>query len=103
PIDLDAATRLASLEPVDVGSAADGLLVTVTETTGFVVAASPDSWVAIFGLYTPSVRPPDIIAGQVRLLRSLLAGREATIDQVILSEPERGTFTLRSPSPSSAP
>jgi hypothetical protein len=92
PVVLDAARRLGSLVPDDVGSVARRLLVTVTDATGFVVGTSPGSWIAIFGLYTPSARPPSIIPEQVRLLRSLLAGREAFVAQVILSDADEGTF-----------
>jgi hypothetical protein len=100
PITLDAARRLGSLVPDDVDSVADTLLVTVSDATGFVVGTSPGSWIAIFGLYTPSARPPSIIPGQVRLLRSLLAGREGTVAQVILADAENGTFI---PKPTPAP
>jgi hypothetical protein len=48
--------------------------------------------VAVFGLYTPSLRTPALVPGQVRLLRSLLDGRESTIAQVILADAESGTF-----------
>jgi len=100
PVDLDAATRLASITPADVGSVAHSLVVTVTEETGFVVGTTPASWVAIFGLYTPSLRTPELVPGQVRLLRSLLAGREALVAQMILSDAETGTFILKAtPSP----
>ncbi|HSO29465.1 MAG TPA: FtsQ-type POTRA domain-containing protein [Candidatus Sulfomarinibacteraceae bacterium] len=92
PIDLDAATRLGSLRPGDVGSVAEALLVTVSDANGFTLSTSPDSWVAVFGLYTPNLRTPDLIPGQVRLLRSLLDGREAAIDQVILADAENGTY-----------
>ena len=92
PVTIDAARRLGSLIPDDVDSVADRLLVTVSDSTGFVVGTSPTSWIAIFGLYTPSARPPSIIPGQVRLLRSLLADREAAVAQVILSDPENGTL-----------
>jgi hypothetical protein len=101
-IDLDAATRLGSLRPADVGSAAAGLAVSVTEKNGFVVRAMPDGWSAIFGFYTPSLRRPDLIPGQVRLLRSLLAGREATVEQVILASDTSGTYIAR-PSPVASP
>jgi hypothetical protein len=74
--------------------------VTVSDATGFVVGTSPGSWIAIFGLYTPSARPPSIIPGQVRLLRSLLAGREGTVAQVILADAANGTFI---PKPTPAP
>jgi hypothetical protein len=100
PVTIDAARRLGSLVPDDVDSVADRLLVTVSDSTGFVVGTSPTSWIAIFGLYTPSARPPSIIPGQVRLLRSLLAGREAAVAQVILSDPENGTFI---PKPTATP
>lgn len=99
-VDLDAATRLASLTPADVGSRAASLVITVTEANGFVVGTVPRSWVAIFGLYTPSLRMPAMIPGQVRLLRSLLAGREGLIDRVILADADSGTFV---PKATSAP
>lgn len=92
PVDLDAATRLGALTPGDVGSVAEALVVTVSEANGFVVGTSPASWVAIFGLYTPSLRTPELVPGQVRLLRSLLDGRESMIAQVILADAENGTF-----------
>jgi cell division septal protein FtsQ len=99
-IDLDAATRLGSLRPSDVGSAAARLAFSVTDENGFVVKAAPGGWSAVFGFYTPSLRQPDLIPGQVRLLRSLLAGREATVDRVILASDTSGTYV---PRPSAAP
>ena len=104
PVDLDAATRLASLRPVDLGSAAAGLTVAVTDETGFVVASDPAAWSAVFGFYTPSLRTTDLIPGQVRLLRSLLDGREAQVDRVILASTTDGTYTPKAtPSPSGKP
>ena len=108
PQDVDAATRLASLVPADVGSAATELQVRVTDENGFVIRADPQGWLAIFGSYTPSLRTPDLIPGQVRLLRSLLIGREPLIERVILASATDGTYVPRptprpSPSPSSAP
>lgn len=98
-VDLDAATRLAALLPADVGSDAEWLRVSVTDANGFVIRTHPESWVAIFGYYTPSLRTTDLIPGQVRLLRSLLAGREAEVAEVILADDERGTYIPRSPAP----
>jgi cell division septal protein FtsQ len=95
PVDIDAATRLASLRPADVGSSAVGLTVSVTDETGFVVATNPASWTAIFGYYTPSLRTTDLIPGQVRLLRSLLDGREAQVGRVILASASDGTYLPR--------
>jgi hypothetical protein len=104
PVDLDAATRLASLVPADLGSAAVSLAVVVTDENGFVLAAGPKSWSAVFGFYTPSLRTTELIPGQVRLLRSLLTGREATVDRVILASATDGTYTPRAtPAPSAKP
>jgi cell division protein FtsQ len=94
-VDLDAATRLASLKPADVGSEADGLSVAVGDANGFVVRARPASWSAVFGFYTLSLRTPELIPGQVRLLRSLLIGREPQLDRVILASETDGTYTVK--------
>lgn len=98
PVDLDVATRLGSLTPAGVGSAADRLSVAATEGDGWVVTAR-GSWTAVFGFYSPATRATDLIPGQVRLLRSLLAGREPTVEQVILASADGGTFVL-TPTPS---
>ena len=106
PQDIDAATRLASIVPADVGSAAEALQVRVTDEYGFVIRADPQGWQAIFGFYTPSLRTTDLIPGQVRLLRSLLIGREPLIDRVILASDTDGTYVPKPtprPSPSSSP
>ncbi len=92
PQDIDAATRLASLVPGDVGSAAEQLQVRVTDENGFVVRADPQGWIAIFGFYTPSLRTPELIPGQVRLLRSLLIGREPLIQRIVLASETDGTY-----------
>jgi hypothetical protein len=102
PVDLDAATRLGSLVPADIGSSATGLGVTVSDAHGFVVRAKPTGWTAIFGFYTITLRTTAIIPGQVRLLRSLLDGREDTIERVVLADEDDGTYTPRS-TPTPAP
>lgn len=112
PQDVDAATRLASLVPSDIGSAAKRLEVRVTDENGFVVRADPEGWIAIFGFYTPSLRTPELIPGQVRLLRTLLIGREPLIARVVLASETDGTYVPKptpkasagpSASPSRAP
>lgn len=104
PVDLDAATRLASLAPKDIGSSAVGLAVTVSDENGFVVSAAPSAWTAIFGFYTPSLRTTALIPEQVRLLRSLLVGREPQVERIVLASATEGTYTPRStPSPSRSP
>ena len=104
PVDLDAATRLASLVPSDVGSAAESLVTIVTDANGFIVRPRPTGWMAIFGFYTRSLRTPDIIPGQVRLLRSLLIGREPNVERVILASETDGTFIPKAtPTPTPTP
>ena len=49
----------------------------------------------MFGFYTPSLRTTELIPGQVRLLRSLLDGREPHVDRVILATETDGTYTPR--------
>ncbi len=103
-VDLDAATRLASLRPADIGSEAEQLTVSLTDENGFVVHSRPAVWTAIFGFYTPSLRTPALIPGQVRFLRSLLAGREAEVERVILASDSEGTYIARpTPTPKPSP
>lgn len=93
-VDLDVATRLGSLTPADLGSAATQLQVAATDTEGFIVT-TPGGWTAVFGFYSPATRPTDIVAGQVRLLSSLLAGREGTVRRIILASETDGTYVPR--------
>jgi hypothetical protein len=101
PVDVDVATRLGSLVPADIGSTAPSLSVQVTNEDGFVVSA-PGGWLAVFGFYSPATRSTDMIPGQVRLLRSLLDGREASVRRVVLASATDGTYVPRNtPKPSS--
>ncbi|MGK2851804.1 MAG: cell division protein FtsQ/DivIB [Candidatus Limnocylindrales bacterium] len=101
-VDLDAATRIASLVPSDVGSEAESLDVVVSDANGFVLRSRPASWIAIFGFYTASLRTPELVPGQVRLLRSLMIGREPLIERVILASDTDGTY-IPKPTPTPAP
>ncbi len=93
-LDLDVATRLLSLVASDVGSTAPGLFVGVDDRDGWtVVPTVDDPWVAVFGFYGPEIRRPTMIPEQVRLLHSLLVGREERLLQVVLAGPREGTFT----------
>lgn len=96
PVVLDAATRLGSLTPADVGSAAPALDITVDDARGFALDSGSSGWTAVFGFYTPTLRTPDIIPGQVRFLRSLF-GRiaESRIATIVLADPTNGTYTLK--------
>jgi len=101
PVDLDAATRLASLTPAAVGSAASGLSVGVTDGNGFVVSSVPASWVAVFGFYTPSLRTTELVPGQVQALREVMIKfGEPTVATVILADDKAGVYI---PKPSTKP
>jgi hypothetical protein len=106
--ELDVATRLASLTPEDLGTAATTLTLRLLSDFGFVVEATGSSieWNAVFGIYSATIRPTSMIPGQVRLLRSLLAGRESRIGWVILADDQAGTYTakgVRPPPPAVEP
>lgn len=93
-VDLDVATRLGSLTPADVGSNTPRLRVVITDRDGFVLIAQ-GAWTAVFGFYSPATRSTDMIPGQVRLLRSLIAGREASVARIILASETDGTYIPR--------
>jgi cell division septal protein FtsQ len=95
PVDLDAATRLAGVTPADIGSTASELRVSIEDGDGYVIRPVGVPWVARFGVYTQSLRTTDMIPGQVRLLRSLLAGRELTVKLVTLADERNGTYVDR--------
>lgn len=92
--DLDVATRLGSLTPAQIGSTTTRLRVAVTQRDGFVLIAQ-GGWTAVFGFYSPATRPADIIPGQVRLLESLLGGRESSVARIILASETKGTYVPR--------
>jgi hypothetical protein len=104
PVDLDAATRLGSLTPGQVGSHATSLRVRVTDDRGFTISSGKSGWVAVFGFYGPTQRTPALIPGQVQLLGGLLTGREDTVQTVILADDREGTYILKpTPRPSATP
>ena len=106
PVILDAARRLGSLRPADLGTAATRLGIRLDDQDGFTLTADPVGWSAVFGFYTPALRTTDLIPGQVRLLRSMLAGREEEVLRVILADDRSGTYVPRpnaSPSDKPAP
>jgi hypothetical protein len=105
PVDLDVATRLASLTPAQAGTSARALAVGVTDRYGFVLRTVPDSWTAAFGFYGMSQRTPELIPGQVLVLQKLLAQvGEATVETVILGDDREGTYIPKAtPRPSATP
>lgn len=110
PVDLDAAERLGSLTPSQVGSRAAALAVRVTDEQGFTISSGSGGWLAVFGFYGRDQRTPALIPGQVQLLGALLAGREDTVATVILADERDGTYLPKpsakpgtTPTPSKAP
>jgi len=100
PVDLDA----ASLTPAQLGSSAAALAVAVTDEHGFVVSSGSKGWEAWFGFYGLSLRTPELIPGQVQLLKTLLVGREAAVKTVILADDREGTYIPKvTPRPSETP
>lgn len=106
PVDLDVVTRLASLTPADLGSSALQLTIQRDPQYGYLLQGVGEgfTWNAVFGIYSATIRPVEMLPGQVRLLRSLLATRERRIGWVILADGQAGTFTdpgVRPPPPPS--
>lgn len=96
PIELDVATSLLSLRPADVGSSAPGLQVRLDDEDGWSVRPAVDRpWTAVLGFYSTTLRPADLVPQQVRLLRSLLAGREAKLLRIVLADGTHGTYTTQ--------
>jgi hypothetical protein len=95
--DLQVVRLLLTISPAMVRSSAPALHLSLDDTEGYVLEA-PDQWRAIFGPYTPMLRPPSIIPEQVQCLDALLADREAQIVEVTLaiSDDACGTFRERS-------
>jgi hypothetical protein len=100
PVDLAAVLQLAAITPELLGSRTGRLMLAITDGDGYVMTTEPASWRAVFGHYTPTLRPPTRIAQQVQCLRSLIGEGEGSLRTVYL-EPigdRCGTFDGR-PSP----
>ncbi|MDL2335152.1 MAG: FtsQ-type POTRA domain-containing protein [Chloroflexota bacterium] len=97
PSESAAMLQIGALTPALVGSSTSGLAFSANDADGFVVSAVPDGWRAVFGFYTPTLRPPTEIAQQVQCLRSLLATGEAQIQTIYLapSDDRCGTYLPR--------
>lgn len=96
PIELDVATRLLPLRPADVGSSAAGLQVRLDDEDGWTLRPAVDQpWTAVLGFYSTTLRPADLLPQQARLLRSLLAGREAQLLRIVLADGAHGTYTTK--------
>jgi hypothetical protein len=92
-LDFDIATRLLSLVPADVGTAAESLQVVIDADVGWTVRPTAGSWVAVFGLYSRELRGPALIPDQVRLLRSVLSDAgETHVGRILLADANSGTY-----------
>jgi cell division septal protein FtsQ len=97
--DLAVARRLGALTPKLLGSRAATLSFEITDTDGFTVASVPRGWLAVFGMYTATLRSPNLIPAQVQCLASLLAqvGERKVASVYLFPEGDQcGTFTSRS-------
>ncbi len=105
-VSLDADLRLAAITPTMIGTSYDRLSVTADDTDGYIVAAEPDGWRAVFGHYTPNLRPVDIIDQQVQCLRAQVAAGEDDVAIIYLAPLDErcGTFLPRmTPAESATP
>ena len=93
-VTLAAVVRLAALTPEAIESQAERLEITVDDTDGYVVAAEPTGWRAVFGHYTPTLRPVETIDRQVQCLRSRLAAGESDVAVIYLSPLDDGCGTF---------
>jgi POTRA domain, FtsQ-type len=102
----DADLRLAAITPATIGTSYGRLDVTADDTDGYVMTAEPGGWRAIFGHYTPNLRPIDIFDTQVQCLRARVEAGESDLAVIYLAplDDKCGTFLPRStPSPSALP
>jgi hypothetical protein len=95
-LDLAVIRLLLTITPDMLRSEAPELYLRMEDEQGYVLDA-PGWWRAVFGPYTPVLRPPDIIPRQVQCLDGLLAGRENLVNAVTLalSDEKCGTFQER--------
>jgi hypothetical protein len=96
PLDMAAIRLLLTVTPEMLRSDVPELYLRMDDEQGYVLDA-PGWWRAVFGPYTPVLRPPDIIPRQVQCLDALLKGREEKVSVVTLalSDEMCGTFQER--------
>ncbi|MGI8928708.1 MAG: cell division protein FtsQ/DivIB [Candidatus Limnocylindrales bacterium] len=93
-VSLDAMLRLAAITPELIGTAYETMSLKVDDTDGYVLSAEPDGWRAVFGHYTPNLRPVDLIDRQVQCLRARVEAGEQGIAVIYLAtlDDRCGTF-----------
>ena len=104
--DLSAVRQLLAVTPASLASGAQSLALVADDESGYFIVAQPAGWRAVFGHYTQTLRPPDIVAQQVQCLRTLLAEGESDIARIFLAPLDEmcGTYLRRkTPSPVAPP
>lgn len=93
--DLAVMRLLLAVTPELLDSKAKQLRLRVDERNGYVLESVDRGWHALFGHFTPSLQPPEVIPRQVQCLQWLLASQERKLEQVrlALSDSACGTFT----------
>jgi hypothetical protein len=81
--DLVVMRHLLALSPASLGSTADELRVRVDAADGYVLSSA--GWQAVFGHYTASLHPIEMLPRQVQCLRWLLGTYERTLERAVLS------------------
>ena len=86
--------QLLTVTPALLGSKSEALTLSIDQADGYVLS-SDLGWQAVFGHYTPTLQPPEVVSRQVQCLSWLLPGRERRLVRVRLAiSPEScGTFT----------
>jgi hypothetical protein len=92
-VSLDADLRLLALTPEIVGTGYEHLRLSVNDDYGYVLQAEPNGWRAIFGQYTPNLRPVDLVDRQVQCLRARVGEDEQRIAVIYLAPLEDGCGT----------
>ncbi len=92
--DLDVMRQLLAITPELVGGASTRLELRVDQNLGYELK-SDMGWTAVFGHYTPTLQPPDVIPAQVQCLAALLAKEEKKLVRVrlVVSDTGCGTYT----------
>ena len=92
-VSLGADLRLAAITPAMIGTVYERLTLTVDDTDGYVLQAEPNGWRAIFGHYTPNLRPVEEIDGQVQCLTARVGAGEQDIAVIFLAPLDDGCGT----------
>jgi len=92
--DFEVMRQLLAITPELLGSASSDLQLSIDQVDGYVLR-SDLGWQAVFGRYSPSLQPPEVVPRQVQCLSWLLGSRERRLVRIRLavSADGCGTFT----------